>query len=361
MSRSAGFTWFGRKLAAGDLTTERLGEFARQGEVVVLDLAADESTLREACAAARAAGVAIWGWIEVARDPAATASHPEWMHAPQHHEWLQAFPDYRAQGGAHPAVVADWICVNNRAAFEYAHARVCSLVQAAPPLDGLLLNDIQGPPAGCGCGNILCRSWDNSPGDKIAPTPYVMPDVYFSQVFWRACAESLSKLPTHPLSIDRVVPILCGECEIGIPMGKVFSPDDLLNNCRGINCSNVCSLHYWPGMVRAFAQDRGGPAAVGLLTPYKLFGRDMPLYGDTAAWVGASQTHYHTCDPVANLIAVIQGWDVSEDELSAQVAQAAENGAKGVLALEEPLDQSYHPLPLPPGYIPSVPPIMCGH
>lgn len=361
MSDLSELNWCGRKPARATINTIRLREMAERAETLVLDLAAESALLHLTAAAAREHGVDVWGWIEVGRDPAAAGAHPDWMHAPQHHEWLQAFPDYRAQGGRHPALVSDWICVNNRKAFDYALKRVQTLVQAAPPLDGVLLNDIQGPPAGCGCGNILCRSWDNSPGDKIAPTPYTNPDLFFSEVFWRACADALAGHPEKPLPRERVVPILCGECEIGIPMGAAFSPDGVLNNCRGIDCSNVCSLHYWPAMVRAFAPERGGPSAVGLLTPYKLFGRDLSLYGSTAAWVQASLTHYHSCEPTARLTAVIQGWEVTAEELEAQTAQAVAGHADGLLILEEPLDQSYHPLPLPPGYVPAVPPSLCGH
>lgn len=361
MPPSPHFNWIGTKLAVGAATADRLRGLAARQEAVVLDLAADGAALTAAIAAARAAGVKVWGWIETARDPAAAAAHPEWMHAPQHHEWLQAFPDFKAQGGAHPAVVSDWICVNNRAAFDYALARVVSLVQSAPPLDGLLLNDIQGPPAGCGCGNILCRSWDNSPGEKVAPTPYVTPDVYFSQVFWRACADALAASPERNLSPAQVVPILCGECELGIQMGPAFSPDDALGSCNGIRCGDVCASTYWPGMVRAFARERNGPDRIGLLTPYKLFGRDASLYGETAGWVAASLAHYRSIDPSARLTAVIQGWDVDAGEIEAQRIRAAEGGAGGLLVMEEPLDQSYRPLPLPEGYLPTVPPIMCGY
>ncbi len=361
MDNLSSLSWRGRKPVLGTVDTARLREMAARAETLVLDLAVENALLQSIVASARELGVAVWGWVEVGRDPVAASAHPEWMHAPQHHEWLQAFPDYRAQGGTHPALVSDWICVNNRAAFEYALERVKTLVQNAPALDGLLLNDIQGPPAGCGCGNILCRSWDNSPGDKIAPTPYTNPDILFSEVFWRACADALAAHPEKPIPRNDVVPILCGECEIGITMGAAFSPDTELGNCRGILCSSVCSLHYWPAMVRAFSPERDGPASVGMLTPYRLFDRDLPLYGPPAAWIQASLAHYHACEPTARLTAVIQGWNVTAEEIEAQTAQAIAGAADGLLILEEPLDQSYRPLPLPPGYVPAVPPAMCGH
>jgi hypothetical protein len=277
------------------------------------------------------------------------------MHLPQHHEWLEAFPEWN---GSYKALVSPWLCVNNVEAFAYALERVTRLVDSSPPLEGLFLNDIQGAPVGCGCGNVLCRSWDNSPGEKIAPTPYKDPDTFFSKRFWEACVERLQE---KGLSRANVVPILCGECEIGISMNGVESPDEQLGTCRGIPCSRPCALVYWPKMVRAFAEAEGGAQWKGLLTPYKLFGRDVPLYGDTAAWVGASIAHYREVEPTANLIAVVQGWDVEPEEVTAQFEQALGQGAGGVLVLDEPLDQSWTPIPLPEGYVPEIPPIMCGH
>ncbi len=339
-----------RKIPAVAASRSGLRALALRGEAVVFDLAAGGEALRQACENARGLGVPVWGWIEVGRDEAAAEAHPEWMHAPQHPEWLQAFPDW---SGGPTALVAPWICVNNRAAFNYALERVRALVQNAPPLEGLFLNDIQGPPAGCGCGNVLCRSWDNSPGEKIAPTPYANPDVFFPQVFWHACAHAM----VDTLPISRICPIICGECEIGVTLGGVESPDEQLGSCRGIPCARPCAQVYWPGLVRALAAERGGPSAVGLLTPYKLFGRDVPLYGDTAAWVGASVTHYREYDPAAQVIAVTQGWDVTPEELAAQIEQAASNGAWGTLVLEEPLDQSWWPAAPPADYAPIVPPV----
>lgn len=348
--------WRGRKILVWEATRAKLRQILLRGEAVVFDLANEPEVLRVVCERARKLGLSVWGWIEVGRDAAAAEAHPEWMHLPQHHEWLEDFPEWEASGGGYQALVAPWICVNNRAAFDYALTRVRSLVESAPRLDGLFLNDIQGAPVGCGCGNVLCRSWDNSPGEKIAPTPYQNPDVYFSQVFWQACVKSLS----NSLPKSAILPIICGECEIGVTMGGVESPDEQRGTCRGIACSRPCALVYWPGLVRSLATANGGPNQVGLLTPYRLFDRDTPLYGATGAWVGASVAHYREYDPEAKIVAVVQGWEVTPGEHAEQIEQAARGGATAILTLEEPLEQSWWPVPLPENYVPCIPPIMCG-
>src|SRR4051812_12399585 len=150
--------------------------------VVPIATEAEAEGVGRALEAARQAGLEPYLWIGVARDEAAARAHPEWLSEPQHTEWLELFPD-QDWTGRHP-VVYPWICVNNRAVFDYAADRVCRLVQAVDaPFAALFLSDIQGGPVGCGCGNDLCRSWDNSPGDKIAPSPYERPDTFFSVVF----------------------------------------------------------------------------------------------------------------------------------------------------------------------------------
>jgi hypothetical protein len=71
--------------------------------------------------------------------------------------------------------------------------------------DALFLNNVQGPPPGCGCGNLQCRSWYNARGDTVAPSPYEHQDTYFTALFMQAVQEQ------HPAL--RVVPVLCAECE----------------------------------------------------------------------------------------------------------------------------------------------------
>jgi hypothetical protein len=298
--------------------------------VVPIAAEADRGAVNRALAAAQAAGLEPYLWVEVARDEAAARAHPEWLSEPQHTEWLELFPE-QDWTGRH-AVVYPWICVNNRAVFEYARDRVCRLVNAIDaPLAGVFVSDIQGGPVGCGCGNDLCRSWDNSPGEKIAPSPYERPETFFSVVFLN---ELRRRLPGMTL-----VPIICEECEAGITMDGIDSPDELLGKCHGVPC-RPCSTDYYPRLIDSLVDE----PRVGLLSFYKLWRRNVPLWGPEAGWVGAVLRRYRERDPAQRLISVLQGWDVSEAELSAQIAQSRAGGSAGYLVAGMAMDQSFWPV-----------------
>jgi hypothetical protein len=313
--------------------TSEAKEWAARGAmaaVVPIAAEAERSTVTHALNAARAAGLEPYLWIEVARDEAAATAHPEWLSEPQHTEWLELFPDQDWTGRR--AVVYPWICVNNRAVFAYAAEKVCRLVESVDaPLAGVFLNDIQGGPAGCGCGNDLCRSWDNSPGEKIAPSPYESPTTFFSLVF---LTELRRRLPGRTL-----IPVITDECEIGFVMDGVDSPDEILGECHGVPC-RPCSTDYQPRFIDAL---RGEPR-VGLLSFYKLWRRNVPLWGEEAGWVRAVLRRYRERDPSQRLLSVLQGWDVTQAELAAQIAQSAAGGSAGYLVAGTPIDQSFWPV-----------------
>ena len=91
----------------------------------------------------RDAGLDLYAWVRVGRDPAAADAHPEWLHVPQHDEWLDG---KQGKHGVYP-----WVCVNNREVFAHEKERLASLLQGVRGLAGVFVSDIQGPPAGCGC------------------------------------------------------------------------------------------------------------------------------------------------------------------------------------------------------------------
>jgi len=289
-------------------------------------------------AATRAAGLAAHAWFQVARDPEAARAHPEWMHAPQHHEWLQLFPDFRH---GHPAVVAPYIGLNTVAAFEHALARTVRLVKNAPWAERVWLGDLQGPPMGCGCGNPCCRSWDNAPGPKLAPTAYDRPEVLFPRELFAALSAAL---PGRDL-----VPVLCPECERFLDLdGSVPDPDgpggtDL---CRGVPCV-PCTQEFWPLLLAAF---RAATPAVGLLLMNDALGKNHPVFGAPRAWSRLAYRHYSAPDDAVNrppLIACVEPED-------------AEAFPGDALFLTDAPQKAWPAAP-PPGYVPEVPAIQCGY
>lgn len=304
---------------------------------IVLNETLDRQTFGDIVREARSAGLLPYAWIEVGRDPFAAETHLDWLNTPWHPEWLAAFPDWRTPAGMMPAV-APWVSVHTRAVFDYALTRIGTLLRDIPAggdLHGVFLNDVQGGPTGCGCGNELCRSWDVSPGPKVAPSPFTHTEDYFTVRFVDAVATARPDL--------HIVPVICSECEIGVTIGGIVNPDLTALHCHGVTCGNPCGGIYYPGLVRALA-DRD---CVGLLSFYRLFGRDLPLYGDEAAWCAAILDGYRQQNPDKPVISVLQGWDVDAAALDAQIEQSRRGGADGQLIALCPIDQSWWPVAVP--------------
>ena len=269
------------------------------------------------------------GWISVARDPEAAAAHPEWMHAPQHHEWLERYPNYTGQ---HPALVAPYIGLNTRPAFDHALARAADLISKAPWATRVWVADIQGPPMGCGCGNPCCRSWDNAPGEKVAATAYDNPQVLFPLEFFL----SLQRLtPGRTL-----IPVLCPECERGIDLSGAEDPDGPhgTNLCRGIPCVRPCALDFWPSLLAAF---RNATEEIGLLLATEALEKNHPVYGAPRSWPRLAHAHYGV-----DLIPCVEPEDAGSFDRSLVLTDAP---------------QDAWPMPPPIGYEPTLPAIMCNY
>jgi hypothetical protein len=269
------------------------------------------------------AGLQGIGWHQAARDEAAFARRPEWGHAPQHSEWLRLFPEF---SGGHPAVVAPYIGLGSRKGFEHALERW----RALPKRRRALLADIQGPPMGCGCGNPACRSWDNSPGEKVAPGTYQRPEILFPWEFFLAARSAAPGV--------ELTPILCPECERGIEVGPADDPDgpggtDL---CQGVGCMSPCADDFWPRLRDRFIAS--GPA--GIVLTVDALRKNHPVYGPPRAWAEACWR--------ANGAAMIP---VIEPEDAGRFDQAI---------IVESYRQDCWPEAPPPGYEPSEPPIACS-
>ena len=153
----------GALLTTETTTAARLGELRDQGyTAAVLMLDADSAAARKADldAAGRvaSAGLDLWYWIEIARCPRLADEHPRWMASLQgHQEWRRFFKDFPVPKSGEVVKNYPWVPILYRESFDAHLARVKELLAARPVAKGLLLNDLQGPPSACGCGNPVCR------------------------------------------------------------------------------------------------------------------------------------------------------------------------------------------------------------
>jgi len=312
----------------GDEGIEAARRAGANGIITPLDTQTERSYIEAFKSSARLQGLEPGFWIEIGRDQEAAITHTEWLHVPQHTDWLAQFPDW--SGGR--AAVFPWLPLNNRAVFDYQVAKVVSIASKLDSGDSIYLSNVQNPPAGCGCGNLQCRSWDNSQGEKIAPSPYEHKEIFFTSQFMETLK---AKIPAM-----RITPIICPECEQSVLMGTVENPDAKTGYCNSINCSDPCGGFYYPGLVRAL----NGIERVGLLCTYKAMRRDLPIYGEPAAWVSANIGRYSEHGAVTKLLPVLQGWDVSEDEIKAQLSFVEKAKVRGYIISLMPLENSFWPV-----------------
>src|SRR6266513_5035338 len=129
------------------------------GVVAVLDERFSAKTYESSAKAARDSGLDLYYWIEVGRNPKLAEEHPEWVASlGMHSDWLKRFPHAKTPGAGEVAKAFPWVSINYREAFDAHLARIDRLLSGVPPdYRGILLNDLQGGPASCGCGNAQCR------------------------------------------------------------------------------------------------------------------------------------------------------------------------------------------------------------
>jgi hypothetical protein len=193
----------------------------------------------------------------------------------------------------------------------------------------ILLNDLQGAPSACGCGNPLCR-WTSDYGKRRTTIP-LGDDA--AALFIKAVQKASTK--------SEVIPVWTTECEEHD--GK---PDGL---CAGVGCFNgIC----WKAYTRQLMPVAETSERIGVLATYKQFQRNIAHYGDAEArWVAFAIKTFQTMPPrhsgkaipAARMIAVLQGWDVTAEEIKAQQKAAREAGANGYVVAYDKIDQSWSP------------------
>jgi len=326
---------FAALILAADASPARLEELKTAGaNTVVFKLKSSSAEakrdIRTAATSAEQAGLAFAYWVEVARSPQLADEHPEWMASLQtHDQWRRFFPDTPQPKSHEVAKTYPWVPILSREPFQAQRERVVTLLADLPTPKLIFLNDLQGAPSACGCGNPLCR-WTSDYGKRRTTIP-LGDDA--AALFIKA-VETVS-----PKS--EVIPVWTTECE-----SHDGSPDGL---CAGVGCfDGIC----WKAYTRQLMPVAATSERIGVMATYKQFQRDIAHYGDAkASWVAFAIRTFETMPPqrggkaipASRTIAVLQGWNVTSEEIEAQQKAAREAGANGYVVAYDEIDQGWSP------------------
>jgi exonuclease III len=294
---------------------------------------------KTAAEAIQLAGFDLYYWIEIARNQAMANAHPEWMCSLQgHKDWRQRF-----EGSANPqkgevVKVYPWVPILYKETFAAHLRRVKKLLADLPGATGVFLNDLQGGPSACGCGSQFCR-WTSDYGSNLTATPYSKnPKVQRHFPGAVDAAAHFVHAVKELVPETEVIPVWLTECE----------EHDRPGICGKVGCyRGYCWQYYEQQLEQLIPESK----RLGALALYKALGRDLPEYQDKAGWISWVLASYSALPPKRTkkmlsphrLLPILQGWDVTDAEIAAQIQRAEEARAGGyVLSLIE-IDQSWEP------------------
>jgi hypothetical protein len=273
----------------------------------------------------------LYYWMEIGRCPVLADANPTWMGSLQGHpEWRRHFPDIREPGDNEVVKNYPWVPILYEEAFAAHLKRVQSILANKPQPKGLFLNDLQGVPSACGCGNTLCR-WTADYGDKLTAKP----------LGETAPADFVAAVGRLAPGVE-IIPVWVTECEQA----------DMDNFCCGVGCfEGTCWRVYTKQLMPVAKQC----PRLGVLAPYRAFGRDLPRYERTAGWVQHAMGTFQSMPPrrdgtaidANRLIPILQGWDVTPDDVRTQVERVSESAAQGYVVSLIEIDQSWTPRTIP--------------
>ena len=90
---------------------------------------------------------------------------------------------------------------------------------------------------------------------------------------------------------------------------------------------------------------------LAVLVPYREFQRDLPVYGQKAGWIRQAVESFVTMPrrnggraiEASRLITVLQGWNVDEAEVAAQIEVATDSGTAGYIVAYSKIEQNWEP------------------
>jgi hypothetical protein len=305
---------------------------------VVLDERTSEAAYRTIGRHISEGGLDLYCWIEVGRNPKMAAAHPRWMAAlGSHEDWQKNFPKFPEPGAGEVAKAFPWVPIGYRETFDAHLARIEQLLKRAPTgWRGLLLNDLQGGPSSCGCGNLQCR-W--AIDYHVSSTASKLDD---DIVAARFVAEVRKR------SGDKeVVPIVTTECsEADLPADK-HQGHPGTGFCGTVGCAtSACSEVFtvqWMGLTR------GNEKPMGLLATHTALQRTQKEFGGGPGWVTNAIGYLdHTLPlnggkPISStrLWVVVEGSPTGDEPMARELAAKAAVGA--VIVARTKIDQSYQP------------------
>lgn len=326
----------GALLQADQINDGRLAQLRDEGfNAIVLVLSAVDGEARtlEVRAARKVisnAAFELGYWVEVARCPELADAHPDWMASLQtHDEWRRFFPDTPEPHVNEVVKTYPWVPILSREPFSAQLDRVKQLLAERPAATRLFLNDLQGAPSACGCGNTLCR-WTSDYGDRRTTVP-LGDDA--AVLFVSAIKKSVPE--------TTVVPVWTTECEEhdGAPDGQ----------CAGVGCfRGIC----WKAYTQQLGPIEQSCDQIGAFVPYKLFERDLPIYGEDAGWIQHAVESFTTMPPQhggrrirpRRLTTILQGWDVDRQQVVRQIEVARRAKVGGYVVAFSKLEQSWKPV-----------------
>jgi len=326
---------------AGPLKSELVSQWKNEGfkaVAIVLDDRAGEAVYREMARGISEGGLEIYCWIEVGRNPKLAAAHPRWMASlGMHEDWQKNFPNVPEPGVSEVAKAFPWVPICYQETFDAHLERIGQLLKRAPPgWRGLLLNDLQGGPSSCGCGNLQCR-WAGDYHVRSTATKLEGSDIagkFIAEVRKRAGDK-------------QVIPVWATECEaVDLPADKHQGrPGTGL--CGTVGCATgACPdvfTRQWTGLTSVHE----GP--IGVLGLHTALQRTQTAFGGGAGWVTNALAYLDQTLPASGGKPVPRArfWVVVEGSGSGEEKEAREAAAKAgvgaVIVARARIDQSYEP------------------
>jgi hypothetical protein len=308
--------------------------------VVLLDEDHSKEAYRAAATAASSAKIDLYYWVEIARNPRLADAHPRWMASlGMHDDWLARFPSLTKPKKGEVAKAYPWVPLGYSEAFQAHRDRTEQLLGKVPrDYRGLLLNDLQGGPASCGCGNLQCR-WAIDYGVPATATKDRVDD---------AAARFVSAVRELAPG-KQIVPVWMTECEDrDLPADKAPAGKST-GLCGGVPCALGTCPRAFAKQIRPILDAQPGP--LGLLTAQSACGRDAKFYDGAAGWIAASVGYLDSVPissqkrgvPHNRLWLVVQGTPDQGDAEKAARTVARSLRPEAIVVARVPLDQSYEP------------------